>query len=353
MIRWDLFVGSALMSFCLSFLLAGWALGRAKPALRKNRQMPPQVGGSVVYITLAVTALAFFIFYGGSFTGKPEKLVGIGIAATLIFLLGLADDRKPLHYSVKIACEIFIISIVPFVGFELDFMTALGGERIALPAWFGQMVIVCWIILVMNAVNLIDGLDGLAAGVVAVASFTVFCLGFPNNSLIAAGALMLAAALAGILPFNFCPARIYLGDSGSLLIGFLIGVYSLFFQVKTYLAIAVFIPLLLLFVPLLNTGMVVWTRLRKGRNPFKGDIFHLHYRLLRQGLSHRLTVLFLWAVAASLCALVVLRQALPYRPRTVLFLFLVLVFYTALVQAFLALLKSRRHHAQAGSSLRG
>ncbi len=342
-IPWGLFIGSAFASLFLSYSGGVFVAPCIKKRISKTgRIMPPEIGGAIIFFSLSITFLVLFILYPGTFFGDFRKLFSVVAAATLIFLLGFIDDQRSLHYSIKILSEVIIVSILPLSGFRLDLITNIGGAALYLPVWLGSAVMVGWIIFMMNAVNLIDGLDGLAAGVVAMASFTIFLLGCFDNYFIAAGALALACALLGILPFNTYPAKFYLGDSGSLFIGFLIGVFSLFFHVKTYVALAIFIPLLILFVPIFNTILVIISRLKRGKNPFKGDIFHLHYRLVRQGLSHQSTVLFLWAVTASLCVLVVARQYFPYRPRTILFLSGILIFYTILVQFFLDYLKVRR-----------
>ena len=337
---------SAVVSFLLSYLISRAILPYSRPSVSKGgRLMPPKIGGVILFLTLSTTFLIFFVSHHlkfHTFGGKEQKLLGVAVSAAFIFFLGFVDDRKKLPYWAKLPFQILIACLIPLVGFRLDFITSIGGTPLYLAPWFGSVVIVGWLVFMMNAVNLIDGLDGLASGVVAMASLTVFLVGWDANPLIASGALILAAALTGILPFNSYPARFFLGDAGSLLIGFLIGVYSVFFHVKTYLAIVLLIPLLVLFVPILNTVTVILTRLRRKRNPLKGDIFHLHYRLHRRGLSHPATVLFLYGVAGSLCCLVVARYYLLFRPRTILFLAGVLILYTILVQAFLWYLKKKR-----------
>jgi len=343
MIPWDFFIVTALFSLIVSYLTSGFLLARTASVSKKGiRQKPPLMGGVVVFFTLAAAFGLLYTFYNHLFDVNLRKLYGVALASALIFLLGYIDDKKPLHYSVKLAGQLLVACIIPLAGFQLDFVTQLGGGSVDVPSWFGSMVIIGWLVFMMNAVNLIDGLDGLAAGVIALACYTIFILCWSANIVIAAGALALAFALLGLLPFNSYPARFFLGDSGSLLIGFLVGLFSLFFQVKTYAAVVILLPLFILFVPILNTLLVVVKRLRRGRNPLKGDIFHLHYRLLRQGLSHQATVIFLWGVTASLCVLVVLRSTLPFRPRTLVFLSGVLVIYTLLVQLFLGILKERR-----------
>jgi UDP-GlcNAc:undecaprenyl-phosphate GlcNAc-1-phosphate transferase len=346
MIPWRFFLWAGAVSFALSLGISAALAPRAKRVVtKKGRRVPPELGGVILFFTLALTFLLFFVLYSvnvGDLGRDQRKLFGIAIGAAGAFLLGFLDDHKGLHYSAKLTGQIFAASVIPLSGFELDFMTVLGGGLLRLPDAVGSVVIVGWIVFMMNAVNLIDGLDGLASGVVAMAAATIFLLGWPGNPLIASGAVVLAAALIGILPFNSYPAKFYLGDSGSLLIGFLIGVYSLFFHVKTYIAIVILIPLLILFIPVLNTVSVIAIRLKRGRNPLKGDIFHLHYRLLRQGLSHRATVFFLWVVTGSLSLLVILRQFLPFRHRTAVFLIAILAVYSILVQFFLGFLKRRR-----------
>lgn len=347
-IPWALYLFASAVSLVVSYVVGIFLIKRTPKRINRGvRSMPPRLGGTIIFIALSVSAILALLVFGIQFHGSFRKLTALIVAGILIFLLGNLDDQRKLHYSVKIISEIIILSLLPLSGFDLNFMTNLGGDLLKVPDWLGQLAIIGWLLFMMNAVNLIDGLDGLASGIVAIAAFTIFLLSFMGNYVIATAALALSASLVGILPFNRYPAKIYLGDSGSLLIGFLIGFLSLFFHVKTYSAIVVLVPLFILFVPIFNTISVMFDRIRKGRNPFEGDIFHIHYRLLRQGLSHQATVVFLWLVTASLCALIVLRQYFPFRPRTVVFLISVLAMYMGFFQVFLVYLKLKRQKQNA------
>jgi UDP-GlcNAc:undecaprenyl-phosphate GlcNAc-1-phosphate transferase len=172
-----------------------------------------------------------------------------------------------------------------------------------LPKWIGMPLSVLWIVAIMNMLNFLDGLDGLAAGVSAISAFTftLIALSLPRPEIQAAllSAIVLGAAL-GFLRHNFYPARIFMGDSGALLLGFVLAVIPLEGLLKTASIVTLFFPLLVLAVPIADTTFVVARRLRYGEKVFQADQTHLHFRFLRRGYSQRRTVVYIWAWCATL-----------------------------------------------------
>jgi UDP-GlcNAc:undecaprenyl-phosphate GlcNAc-1-phosphate transferase len=164
---------------------------------------------------------------------------------------------------------------------------------------------VLWIVAIMNMVNFLDGLDGLAAGVSAICAFTftLIALSLPRPEIAAAvlSAIVLRASL-GFLRHNFYPARIFMGDSGALLLGFVLASIPLQGLLKTASIVTLFFPLLILAVPILDTSFVVLRRLKYGESPFAADQTHLHYRFLRRGFTERRAALTIWAWCATLAA---------------------------------------------------
>ena len=218
--------------------------------------------------------------------------------AILIFLLGIYDDRRNASPLLK-------FSVQAVAGA----MLFAGGLRIlALPVLFGTHkfsgvtglgLTILWVIAITNAFNLIDGLDGLAAGSALFSTLVVFVVALLGNmSLISLVALALAGAIVGFLRYNFNPATIFLGDCGSLFIGFMLSALSLFGSQKTPTIVAVAIPMVSFGLPILETSLSVLRRLISGRPVFTADREHIHHKLLQLGMSHREVVIVLYGVSA-------------------------------------------------------
>jgi UDP-GlcNAc:undecaprenyl-phosphate GlcNAc-1-phosphate transferase len=185
-------------------------------------------------------------------------------------------------------------------GFRIEHLGSLDGFSLSLGA-LSLPVTVGWIVAVINAVNLIDGLDGLAAGVALTATLVLLGVALAAEQVLLCLLMVaLAGALVGFLVFNFNPARIFLGDSGSLFLGFVLAVASTWTQQKAHAAAAIsLIPVFALAVPLLDTALCIVRRMARGQHPFSPDREHLHHRLMALGLSHRGAVLTLWALAGA------------------------------------------------------
>jgi len=183
-----------------------------------------------------------------------------------------------------------------------------------LPASVGMPLTVVWIVAVMNMVNFLDGMDGLAAGVCAIAGLTfailALSLGRVDAALLSA---VVAGACIGFLRHNFFPARIFMGDSGALVLGFTLATVSISGLFKTASTVVLFLPLIVLAVPIIDTSFVVARRLKHGESPFAPDQSHLHFRFLRRGFSQRRAALTMWAWAASLGAAALATRFIPFR----------------------------------------
>lgn len=226
--------------------------------------------------------------------GRVPLLLVYTLGSLVILTLGLADDRHPLSPRHKLAVETLVAAGV-----------AVGGERLELfglgPVPAGILTVL-WILAVTNAFNLLDHMDGLSAGVAVVAGLGFLAVAFQTHQyLIAPAAACLVGACAGFLLFNLPPARIFLGDAGSLFIGFWMAclTVSFTFYQAPYRLYTYFVPLAILAVPLFDTAAVVFLRLRRGRPVFKGDTNHLAHRLTALGLSRFLAVLAIHALTLS------------------------------------------------------
>jgi UDP-GlcNAc:undecaprenyl-phosphate GlcNAc-1-phosphate transferase len=260
---------------------------------RVNRATVPRLGGLALFFGTFVPALAFLPL------GRETKglLLGMAVATTV----GAIDDFRGLVWWEKLGGQVAAAAIPPGFGIWVHRFTfpILGVH--ALPEWVGIPLTVFWIVAIMNMVNFLDGLDGLAAGVCAISGGT-FCLialslGRPEPAILAA--IVLGACL-GFLRHNFYPARIFMGDSGALLLGFTLGALAIQGLLKTAAVATLLFPLLVLAVPILDTSFVVAKRLKYGEPVHKADRYHLHHRFLNIGYSQKRAALTMWGWCAIL-----------------------------------------------------
>jgi UDP-GlcNAc:undecaprenyl-phosphate GlcNAc-1-phosphate transferase len=268
----------------------------------------PRIGGLAIVAGILVPA-ALLVELDGTYTAI--LLAAFGVAA-----LGLVDDLRGLRPSLKLA-GVALLALVPVVGYELTI------DHVTLPlvgdhdlGWVGYPLAVLWIAGVANLVNLIDGMDALAAGIVAIAAaaFAILAASFGRMEAAALAAIVCGATL-GFLRHNYHPAKIFMGDSGALALGFLIAALALDGLFKTAAAITLVAPMLVLAVPILDTSFVVLKRLKYRRPPWGADHNHFYHRFLRIGLSQRRTAAYLHVWAALLAAYAIFARFFPPRPQ--------------------------------------
>src|SRR5204863_7676336 len=247
---------------------------------RLNVRPIPRLGGLALFLGIIVPALAFLDF--------SRETRGIVLGAAVATTVGAIDDFRGLRWWEKLGGQLVAAAIPVASGIWVHRFTfpILGIH--SLPDWVGMPLSVLWIVAIMTMVNFLDGLDGLAAGVSAISAFTftLIALSLPRPEIQSAilSAVVLGAAL-GFLRHNFYPARIFMGDSGALLLGFVLAVIPLQGLLKTASIVTLFLPLLVLAVPIVDTTFVVVRRIKHGESVFAADQAHLHYRLLRRGFS--------------------------------------------------------------------
>ena len=233
-------------------------------------------------------------------------IVIIAVLVGLVVLVGLWDDRFEVRPVIKLAFQVLAATIAIEAGFRFDVFTdPIAGETKVVPLWLMWPISLLWIVGVTNAMNLIDGLDGLSSGIGAIiaGTLTIICLEAGQWVGVLIG-LTLCASLVGYLPFNFPPARIFLGDTGSMFIGFGLSLLALEGYRKAAL-LAFLVPLIALAIPLLDTFLSIVRRLRSGRGVFSADRLHMHHRLLHREGSHRSAVLMLYFLTACFCMIAV------------------------------------------------
>ena len=259
------------------------------PNSRKvHEKKMPRLGGVAIFLAFAAGVVFFQPL------GRSE--IGLLLGCALIVITGIIDDIWELPAKVKLAAQIGAAGVLVAFGVRVDFITDPLGGLIHLNQWAVPLTIL-WVIGVTNAVNLIDGLDGLAAGTSAIAAVVMAAVAFGEGQFAAAGlAVILACSVLGFLPFNFYPAKMFMGDSGSMFLGFTLGALAVEGLTKGTTFISVFLPVIILGIPLLDTLFAVIRRYINHRPIFEPDREHLHHLFLEMGFSHRKTVLTIYGI---------------------------------------------------------
>ncbi|MAG30005.1 MAG: undecaprenyl-phosphate alpha-N-acetylglucosaminyl 1-phosphate transferase [Deltaproteobacteria bacterium] len=280
------------------------ALDRPNERKVSRREVMPLMGGLAVGCGCGMgLSLAMLIV--------PEvlpagRILGFVLGGVILMLVGAWDDRFTLSAFSKLAFQLLAAAVAVQAGFRVDlFSDPITAQTFDVPGWIMWPISLVWIVGVTNAMNLIDGLDGLSAGLGAIiaATLSIICWqgGQPVGVVIG---LALLGALLGYLPYNFPPARIFLGDTGSLLIGFALSLLALEGYRKTAF-LAFIVPILALAIPLLDTALSIVRRLRTGRGVFSPDNLHMHHRLLHREGSHKNAVLMLYFLTGCFCMIAV------------------------------------------------
>jgi UDP-GlcNAc:undecaprenyl-phosphate/decaprenyl-phosphate GlcNAc-1-phosphate transferase len=273
---------------------------------RIHRRPVPLLGGIALFLAIFIPALAFLTLDG--------QYRGILIGAALATLLGLVDDTRGLPWWGKLGGQLGVAAVPVSFGVVLDRFTFpfLGVQE--LPAWLAMSVTILWIVAIMNMVNFVDGMDGLAAGIcgIAGATFAVIALslGKPEAAVLSA---IVAGACGGFLRHNFYPARIFMGDAGALLLGFTLATVAVQGLLKTAATVALFLPLLVLLVPFLDTSFVVAKRLKYGLPVYHADDWHFHHRFRNIGFSQPRAVVYVWGWCAILAGAALATRFIPFR----------------------------------------
>ena len=269
---------------------------------RIHRKAVPRLGGLALYIS-CLTALSLLPFVDNLLTQtlsglKPEFLT-LFIPATLVLLLGGYDDLKGTNAVVKFAGLGLIAALFYAMGSRIDALSIPLFGSMQLPPLFSFIITVVWVVGITNAFNLIDGIDGLASGAALFSSLVILGVSISQErTLMIVVSLVLCGALAGFLRYNFNPASIFLGDSGSLFTGFLLAALSVLGTQKATTAVAIVVPILAFGFPMVDTAMTMGRRLLSRKPVFQGDTEHIHHMLLARGWSQRRAALVLYGVCA-------------------------------------------------------
>jgi UDP-GlcNAc:undecaprenyl-phosphate/decaprenyl-phosphate GlcNAc-1-phosphate transferase len=302
---------AAVITFALTpvAMRAAWRLGVVdRPGGRRIHDRPiPLLGGVAILLGIVVAVLPNL--------DVDRRYASILIGAGLICLLGVFDDRFGIPPLPKLLGQIACAAIPVATGMTIDSITIPFIEPSTVS--FGLLaypLTMIFIVAVANVVNLADGMDGLAAGVCGISALTFAILALSLGR-ISAGvmAAAVAGACLGFLPWNFNPAKVFMGDSGALVLGFLLACVSIQGVMKTAAALSLVFPLVVLLVPILDTSFVILKRLKSGRSIASADKNHFHHRLLRVGYTQRQAVGLLYAWSAVLAAFALSIRLFPYR----------------------------------------
>ena len=278
-----------------------------QPGGRRINPLPvPRLGGLALFLGFLVPTLAFL------HSGRENR--GLLLGAAVAVTVGIIDDFRGLPWFGKLGGQLAAAGVATGFGIWIDRFTLPFVGIHTLPAAVGIPVTILWIVAIMNMVNFLDGLDGLAAGVAAISGLT-FCvialsLGKPDAAVLSA---IVFGACVGFLRHNFYPARIFMGDSGALLLGYVLATVAVQGLLKTAATVALFFPLLVLAVPIVDTSFVIVRRIKHGESVFEGDQAHIHHRFLRRGFSQRRAALTIWAWCLSLSAAAFATRFVPFR----------------------------------------
>lgn len=299
-----LFVALAMVvAFLISFASTPVVIGIArkikaidvpKDERRVHKKPIPLIGGLAIFYGFLISVLCFCKI--------DESLIGILIGAIVIVITGVIDDKYNLPAKIKLLMQIVAAVIVVVFGVEIQYIENPFTNEYITFGWLSIPITILWIVGVTNAVNLTDGLDGLAAGISTIASLSLLVLIlFTDNLNLAIITAALAGAGFGFLPYNFNPAKIFMGDTGSMFLGYMLACISVQGLMKTYTVISFAMPILVLGLPIFDTIFAIVRRVVTGRSIMSPDRGHLHHRLLDMGFSQRQTVAILYTLTAILC----------------------------------------------------
>ncbi len=308
---WERLLLAAAVAFAIAYLMtppvkrfaeAVGAMDVPKDERRVHDHPIPRMGGLAIFLGFVLSLLLF--------VDMSTQVMGLLLGTVIIAVMGALDDIMNLNAWIKLAGQILAAGVAIRCGIVVDAIsnfTPAGGTTFLNTYWLAIPVTVIWIVACTNAVNLIDGLDGLAVGVSTISSLTMLVVSLfvaePEVSLILAA---LTGACVGFMPYNLNPAKIFMGDVGSQMLGFVLATVSIMGMFKFHAIISFLVPLLALAVPLADTVFAFFRRIFHGQSPFHADKGHFHHRLLALGMSQKQAVAVLYGVSAVLGLIAVL-----------------------------------------------
>jgi UDP-GlcNAc:undecaprenyl-phosphate GlcNAc-1-phosphate transferase len=300
------------------------------PGPRRIHHVPvPTLGGLAFVVAVLGVAWLARVLPGPAHLLEMRPLLGLTLAAVPLLALGLVDDLRGAGPWTKLTVQACSAMVLVHFGYGVPLLTNPFGAPLELGFLSGPLVVV-WVLVVVNAINLIDGLDGLASGVVLIAAATLWWVGHAHADLyVMFIASLLIGSTLGFLPWNFPPARIFMGDTGSHFLGLMLAAVALLENRKEAATVTLLFPLVALGVPIADSLMAFARRLGSGQHVFHADREHIHHRLLGLGLSPRGALFVLWGLCAIFGVTAVVLAAQPRRLAFLVVLLLALVLFVA------------------------
>ena len=318
---WGDIVIAFLLAFITAFVITPHTMRLAKRVgaidipndRRVNKKPMPRLGGLAVISGFCVSII--YLLITTSLEGKIDlfgeenyyfKLIGFFIGIVILGIVCYIDDVKGIPSYAKLAAQIVAAIIVVAFGIKIEDISIPFIEgKIEIGGVFSYILTVCWIIGITNAINLIDGLDGLSSGVTLISCLSLLMVFALNGSPLIAIILItaLAGAIVGFLPFNFSPAKTFIGDTGSNFMGFSLAIISILGVAKTYTALVLIAPIIILAMPIFDTLFAIFRRIIKGKSlkaVFKPDKGHIHHKLMAKGYTQKQAVLIMYGITAIL-----------------------------------------------------
>jgi UDP-GlcNAc:undecaprenyl-phosphate GlcNAc-1-phosphate transferase len=300
------------------------------PSPRRIHHEPvPTLGGLAFVVTVLAVAWAARLLPGPARELDVRPLLGLTLAAIPMLALGIMDDLRGVGPWTKLAVQACAAAVLVAFGYGVPLLTNPFGPPIASGAWSGPLAAL-WVLIVVNAINLIDGLDGLASGVVLIAAATLWWVGHAHADFyVMFFASLLIGSTLGFLRWNFPPARIFMGDTGSHFLGLTLAAAALLENRKETAAVTLLLPLVAMGLPIADGLRALVRRAGSGRHVFQADTGHIHHRLLALGLTPRQALLVLWGLCVLFGVTAVLLAPLPRRMALLVVVVLALVLLVA------------------------
>lgn len=274
-------------------------------ARKIHTRVVPRMGGLAIAFGFYI-ALALTVFFVRKTTGLDlARLAGLTVGGLLILCLGIYDDIFGADALRKFSVQFLAAGMLLLLGFSFDRIAIPWGGELEIGRW-GHLIAVLWVVGITNAINLIDGLDGLASGVALIVVCALATVSAMNGEVMVMHVtLALAGALLGFLIYNYHPAKIFMGDTGSLFVGFIVATTGLMTNTKSSTTVVSLIPVIGLGFPIIDTLLAALRRISQARSPFSSDREHIHHRLLKMGFTHQTSVLLLWGFSVLACAIAI------------------------------------------------
>lgn len=340
------FVLAMALSFILtpvakSFAFRVGAIDVPKDNRRMHKTPIPRLGGIAIFSAFFLAVICLTVDF------IDNQIRGIIFGALIIVVLGVVDDVMALKPLIKGIPQVFAVFLPVAFGVRIEQIPNFGpGDAfIDLPIFWQYVITMIWIMAILNAVNLIDGLDGLACGVSSIMCLCVVGIAFLlHDYVVCILAASLAGACLGFLPYNVNPAKLFMGDTGAMFIGYTLGCLMVMGLFRASDIINFFIPFLVLGLPIFDMTFAAIRRILSGRSPFSGDKKHLHHKLVAIGLSQRKAVLILYSISAVLGIVAVMLTGEGFKKA----LFIIaLIFVMVAVGCFLLLRSTNRQKSEA------